>query len=146
MAASEAIESFGTLFQRGDGVTPTEGFTTVAEVKDIEGPAMSRETHEVTHQESPDRHMERIGGLLDTGEVTFTLNWVPSNATHDDATGLIFDLRTPERRNYRLVFPDAASTTWTFPGLVTEFAPKAPVDGVLEADVTVTVCGAPTFS
>ena len=146
MAASEAVSSFGTLLQRGDGVQPTEGFTTVAEVKDIEAPEMTLNTHEVTHQESPDAHMERIGGLLDTGELGFTINYRPDNATHDDATGLIADMRAREVKNYRLQFPDTSATKWTFPGLVTSFKAKAPVDGVLEADVSVTVCGAPSFS
>ncbi len=146
MPASEATTSFGTLFQRGDGVTPTEGFTTVAEVKDIDAPELSRSVHDVTHQQSPDGYNEKIGGIRDGGEVSFTLNFLPGNATQDATTGLISDLHTDTKRNYRLVFPDADGTTWTFPGLVTSFKAKAPVDGALEADVTVTVCGKPVIA
>ena len=143
MTATNATTSFGIQFQRGDGATPTEAFTTIAEVKDTEGPNMSRNTHDASHHGSPGGYMEFIGGMRDGGEITFTLNWVPSDTGH---AALRTDFDANARRNYRLIYPDSGSETITFPGLVTELSPTAPVDGLLEADVTIKVCGQPTWS
>jgi predicted secreted protein len=75
--------AFGTEFRRGNGATPTETFTTIANVTNIGGPARSRETIDVTTHGSPDAWMEFIGGLKNGGEVSLDINYDPAEATHD---------------------------------------------------------------
>jgi predicted secreted protein len=145
MAESNALSAFGSLLKIGDGATP-ENFTTIAEVADLGGPALKLDAIEVTHHESPGGWRENIGGLLTAGEVTFTLNFIPTEATHDASTGLIADMVARTKRNFQLVFPDVGSTTWSFAALVTGFEPKEPIDEKLSADVTLTVTGQPTLS
>lgn len=140
MPESNAISSFGTLLQRGDGSDP-EVFSTIAEVQDIKPPALSADTEEVTHQDSPNGWKEYLPTLLDAGEVTFDLNFIPTDTGH---TALITDMTSRVKRNFKVVFPDGS--TWSFAAYVTGFEPDAPVSGKLSASVTLKVTGAPTFA
>lgn len=131
-------DGFGTQLQRGDGAGP-EVFTKIADVTNISGPGLSRETLDMTSHDSVDGWMEFVGGLKDPGEVSADINYQPSE--HDS---LVDDFEDTEPRNYRLVFPDA--TTWTFPSILTGFEPEAPYDDKLSASLTFKVSGKPTLS
>lgn len=143
---SDAISSFGTLLQLGDGATPTEVFTTIAEVRDISGPALEATEHDVTSHSSSGAYGESIPGRLDAGELSFEINYVPTEGTHDATTGLLDEFVNRRRSNYKLVFPDGGSTTWQFSAYVRRFEPLAPVDGVLRANVTIRIVGQPTLA
>jgi hypothetical protein len=143
MAESAAISSFGTLLKLGDGET-TEVFTAVAEVKDIKGPGMKLDVHEVTHHGSPNATREFIPTLKDLTEVTFEVSFLPQNATHDAATGLQKLYNDRLKRNFQIVFPDLASTTFQFAAYVTGLELGFPVEGVASGDVTLRPSGAIT--
>lgn len=143
---SNALSSFGTLLKIGDGATPIEGFTTIAEVRDIGGPKLEQGTEEVTHHGSPGGWREFIGTLLSAGEVTFDLNFIPTEATHNPSTGLIADLKNRVKRNFKIVLPNPGATTWAFTALVTGFESEEPVEGSLSASVTLMVTGQPTLA
>ena len=141
---SNALNAFGTLLKAGDGGTP-EVFTTIAEVTKISGPKLGLETIEVTNHSSTDGWKEFIGGLLEAGEVTFDINYIPTHATHNASTGLIAAIKNRTKGNYQLVFPDVGATTWPFTALVTGFEPDEPVDDALSASVTLKITGKPTL-
>ena len=142
---SDAISAFGTLLKIGDGGDP-ESFTTIAEVKDISGPSLSLATEEITNHSSPGGWREFIGTLLDAGEVTFDINFIPTHSTHNASTGLIADMVNKVKRNFQLVFPDAGNTTWNFTALITGFELSEPVEGTLSASVTLRITGQPTLA
>ncbi|MFD3352735.1 phage tail tube protein [Streptomyces fradiae] len=133
------IDAFGTQLQRGDG-GGSEVFTTIANATNISGPGLARNTIDVTSHDSPDSTMEFIGGLVDPGEVSVDINYTP--ALHDT---LVEDLYDTDPRNYRLVFPDTANTTWQFAAVLTGFEASAPYDDKLSATLTFKVSGKPTF-
>jgi predicted secreted protein len=142
---SNATSSFGTLLKIGNGGT-SETFATIAEVRDIKGPNLKLNTKEVTSHSSTDGWKEFIGTLLEGGEVTFQVNWLPADATHSYSAGLVKDLVGRTKRNFQIVFPSASPTTWSFTALVTGFNPGALVDGELQGDVTLQVTGKPTLA
>jgi predicted secreted protein len=142
--ATQAIFALGTLLKIGDGGGP-ETFTTIAEVMSISGPGLTSDTIDVTSHSSTGGFREFIMGLSDGGEVTFTINYNPTQATHNATTGLLRDYINRTRRNFKIVFPDGSSTTWSFTGVVTGFSMSAPTDAQLSADVTIKVSGAPTL-
>jgi len=142
---SNAVSAFGTLLKIGDGGEP-ETFTTIAEVTDISGPSLSADTIDVTSHDSPGGYREFIQGLKDAGEVTFTINFIPTEATHDASTGLLKDYNDGTLRNFQLVFPDPGNTTWSFAAVVTGFEPSEPTDDKLSADVTLKISGQPTLA
>ena len=145
MPVTAAINAFGTLLKIGDG-GGSEVFTTIAEVTNISGPSLSLEMLEVTNHSSTAGWKERIGGLLDGGEVSFDLNFIPTNSTHSYSAGLVHDMVGRTRRNFKIVFPDGGSTTWTFAAFVNKFAPNAPVNGQLSVSVGLMITGQPTLA
>lgn len=141
--ASGAIPAYGTLLKRETSFGSTV-FVTVAEVKSMNGPSMKGDVIDVTTHSSAasGAWREKIASLLDPGEVSFSINLIPASAGHKS---LITDFTGRTKTNYQFVFPDPGLTTWAFTGYTTQFSTKAEVDGVLEADMTVTLTGAPTF-
>lgn len=140
-----AIGGFGTQVQIGNG-GGTEVFTTIAELRDITGPGFSLDTFDVSNQSSPGAWKEFLPGLLDGGDITFDISFVPTNATHNYSAGLLKDMTNRTRRNFKIVFPNAGATTWTIPAYVTGFETGAPVNDALTASVTLRVAGQPTLA
>lgn len=142
---SDAVFAQGTLLKAGNGAA-TEVFTTISEVTNIGGPGLALDPIEVTNMDSTAGWREFIGGLLDGGEVSISINYKPDNATHNAANGLINDMENRTKRNFQLIFSDSGNTTFSFTALVTGFESTAPVDGHLTADVTFKITGQPTLA
>jgi hypothetical protein len=143
-----ANNAFGIALQIGDGGTPTEVFTTIAQLLDVEGPSLERKVIDTTNHGSPNGWMQYLPGLKDGGEVTFSILFDPDLNTHGSTSGLLqWFGATNVLRNFKIVFTDAApATTWNISGFVSKFTPKSPVEGALTADVTIKVSGQPTFT
>ena len=140
-----AIHAFGIDLQMGDGGDP-ENFTSLAEVLDVNGPGMTADTVEVTpHDPSGNKWKKFLKALRDGGEVTFDINFEPTESTHDETTGLLAELDSDDLRNFKLIFPDGSSTTWDFSGYVTNFNPNGPVQEALTASITIKLSGKPGF-
>jgi len=118
----------GTLISRA-GVT-------IGELKDITPPPLTRNALELTTHNDPDDSF--IVGIRRRGEMTFTVNFIPSGET-TAINGLIQAWSNGTFDAYVLTYPDA--TRWVFSGYVTNVAPTAPVDGPLEASITVRPSG-----
>jgi hypothetical protein len=144
LAMTDALAGIGTLLKRGDGGSP-ETFITIAKVKDINGPTLTTDVVDVTSQDSPGHTEEIIPTLKRPGEITTTIHYLPTESTHNEATGVLgaWDNRT--KSNYKIVWPDSGLTTWSLAGFITRFTPKAPVAGALTADITVRLSGNPTL-
>lgn len=143
--ATGAKAAYGSLLKIGDGAG-SETFTTIGELRNISGPSLSADVVDVSTHASPGAYREKIATLLDAGEITFTVNYIPTTATHNATTGILATYKNRTLRNWQLVFPDGSSTTWSFSGFVTGFQPSEPVDGELSADITITLSGQPTLA
>jgi predicted secreted protein len=134
-------DGFGTLFQRGNGATPTEVFTTIANVTNISGPSRSRETIDVTAHDSPEQWMEFIGGLKDGGEVSLDINYDPGQLTHD----LDDDFDDSLPRNYKIVILPGTEDehTWSISGVMTALEDEFPYDDKMARTMTIKVSGKP---
>lgn len=143
MSLSSAVSSFGTLLKIGDGGTPAEVFTTIAEVRDISGPNYTLDTEEVTNHSTVGGYKEFIPTLKDGGEVKFSLNFF-QDTTHE---ALWDDFEAGTRRNFQIVFPiQSGDDTLTFAAFVVDVDHDAPVSGVLTRDITLKVTGQGTWS
>jgi predicted secreted protein len=140
---TQATAGPGFLLQKGDGANP-ENFTTVAEVKDITGPQIKVTTKDATNQSSTGAWAEKVATIKDGGTVTFKCNAIPSTPTQNSTTGLLADLLNKTLRNFRIQNQDGAATRWNFAAFVTDLKQTAPVDGILEWDMTLTISGAVT--
>jgi predicted secreted protein len=142
--ASLAVSAFGTLLKIGDGASP-ESFVTIAELRTISGPSLSAETIDVTTHNTATPFRRHIAGLLDGGDVSFDINFIPTETTHGYGAGLLKDMTDRTRRNFQIIFPDTGTTTWLLPAIITAFAMSSDPADVLKASVTIKVAGPPTF-
>ena len=143
---SEGVIGLGTLLKIGDGATP-EVFKTIAEVKDISGPGLTREFAEFTHQQSTGGYREYKPTFKNSGDVTFKCNFLPDDETQGFATtGILKDYEDGTLRNFQLLFPDSGATKASFAAYVANIQPGAPIAGPLELNVTLRVTGTVTWS
>ncbi len=120
------------------GAAGDEVFATIAEITNISGPEESLELIDATHMESPNAFREYIPSLLDGGELQLDLNFLPADTNQQ---GIRDDQRNRVRRNFQLVWPDSANTTYLLSGYVTSFSPSAQIDDKLSATATIKVTG-----
>lgn len=107
---------------RGDGDSPTEGFTeSVGNVVDFDGPSFTNDRIEVTDGDSPGNSKEYLGARQDPGTLSTTLNLVPSVHAQivTDASA-----SPPTVRNYRLQFSATAGDYFEGGAFVASFAPS----------------------
>lgn len=134
-----AESAFGTIIRRGDGAE-IESFTAIAEIKDVAGPELKRDTKDSTHHGSVDGWKEFVPGLKDGGELSFKVNLL-----HETITWVDTELAKDTTTNWQLVYPYESSSgkrdAWTFAGILTGFKPSE--DTILEADITIKVSGKP---
>jgi predicted secreted protein len=126
------------------GVFVSETYTTVAEVRSITGPGYTGDTVEVTNHSSVGAFREHIASLLDGGNLTFDMNFIPAEPTQDQTNGLMSKYLTRSRTNFRLLMRDGSSLD--FQGFVTGMGLTFPVDNVQTASVTIKVTGAPLLT
>jgi len=126
MADSIGISAQGTIIRRNG--------TAIAELKDITPPSLTRNPLETTmHNSSDDSY---VVGIRRRGELQFTINFLPQDeTTHAAASGLIKAWADGSKDLYEIDFTDGGA--WFFSGFVTQISPSAPVDGVLEAQISI---------
>ena len=140
--STSASAQIGWQLQRGDGGSPTELFTAVAEVVDIDRVGYASDVLDVTDQTSPQGVREKIAGLADGGEVTVKLHWLANNLTHQ---ALKTDQLARTLRNFRVV---GVGRTYAFRAVIQAFSF---IDGgalgeKLEGSLTLAVSGVYTES
>lgn len=148
MSTPIAQPAINTLLQYGDGSSP-ENWTTIANVGSIGGPALAGQVVDVTSHSTSVPWREKVVTLLDSGDITFDVFFIPSDAGHktlmklfmergQGAAGLFID--------FRIVFPDVAATKWYLFGFISKFNMSAPVDNVIKAALTITTVNEPIIS
>lgn len=115
------------------------------EVRECNFPQDEADEAEATHLLSPGRRKEFIAGLIDGGEFTATLNYVPGGATD---LALTDAKETGTTRKIRIVIPDDSGTgaaDWNHVTsvFVKRYAPDSMTPGeVITATATFRVTGA----
>lgn len=112
-------------------------YDNVAEVTKVKPPNYSRDAVDATHMESPDRFREYIAGLMDAGEVSIELNYVP--ATSD----VLVAAMVAGKGNFQITMPN--SVRFQFEAIVTGWETDAPLDDKMVATATFKVSGKPVL-
>ena len=136
---SSAVTAAGTTLEYGDtnGGASTV-WTTIPEIKDIQGPDGTVETIDVSNHSSTGSTREFKAGLIDEGQLTIPFNYIPDDAAHL-ALRTIRDARA--LRDFRITMVDTSTTVWTFEALVTGVSISAAVDGIYEGTLTLKISG-----
>jgi hypothetical protein len=130
-----AISAHGTLIARQDDGAGL--FVEIGAIGDITPPSLGRNNEDVsTHNDDIDTFVQ---GILRRGEMTFPINLLNDDPTHDHLTGLYKSIINHQTDGWRLTYPDAM--IWIFSGGISNIAPRSPVDGAQRADVTVRPSG-----
>jgi len=135
MPATTAVIGYNTDFAIYNGST----YVDVAEVTSITWPGYSRDAIDATNMASPDQFREYIPGLMDAGEVTIEMNYVPN---HADV--IIAALTAATAGQFKITAANGANVVFT--AIVTAYQPQAPVDDKMTASATFKITGKPTWA
>jgi hypothetical protein len=139
MADTKATTGKAVTFGIGNGVTPTEVFTALAEVTSINGIGVELGTTDATHLGSGD-YDEFIATIMKNKTITIGINFVPGSG---DETALLAAFASQAFKNYQVVYPSGAK--YTNKMLMTGFDQgEVTREGKLTATATFMPRGAPT--
>lgn len=137
---SQAVAGHGATIAIELDPTGSPGvFTTIAELNgDIVWPELNRpETETTPHQDTID---DWVLGRLGRGPLTFSVNYIFNDQTHDHLTGLYKKIIDNELFGVQLRGPGGSANTdeWIASGHVQAITQTAPVrEGVRTSDVTI---------
>lgn len=134
---ANAIVTIGTTLARGTGTGSPETFETVRGVQDLSGPDTTRT--EIDTTDITDTDQTFVLGLRTNGQVSFSMNYVPSDTVH---AGLATDYSDGTLRNFKLTFVD--TTEVEFAAYVQGFSYSVSKDSTLMRDVVLRISGAVT--
>ena len=113
-------------------------YVQVAEVTNITWPGYTRDAVEVTFMDSASSFREYIAGLMDAGEVTVEMNWVPS------ASDPILAAMAAGVGQFKLQYNNAANIV--FKAVVKSWATQSPLGGKLSGTAQFKITGIPTWA
>lgn len=137
---TDAAIGYGSTYEIWDAGQSPAAFVEIAEVFNITPGAAVADRIDATHMQSPNRRREYIAGLIDNGEASFELNWVPGNAS-DVLIRELMD--SGDAVEHRITFPNNVTVTYT--ASIIGFEKEIPVDDRMTATITVAVSGAETW-
>jgi hypothetical protein len=140
MAASSGIQYDGAILSYGDDSTATTNAVTLTEVVSVSSPQMTIGATEFTHLASDNNAREFKAGLVDSGEITFTLNYVEA------MTATLYTLAVAGTTKYwKVKFSDLSH--WICAGFITALGnPSGGEDERVTLDVTVKLTGLAVFT
>jgi hypothetical protein len=127
-----AIKSTGTILSFRIHANPGDPFLPIGEVGDIDGPGEKTTFLDATSQEDTAEAVVP-SGITRFDELTFPINYIPTKATHDHIQGLRYHQRQKTLLDMKQTYSDGTSDTMA--AYCGSFKPKAPVEGILRADV-----------
>lgn len=134
---TDARIGFGTKY----GIRRAGGpLVQIAEVLNVTPGEATADRVDATHMLSPGRRREYIGGLIDNGEASLEINWIPGNPTDVLLREL---MSTGETAEHVITFNNGV--TVEFEAVVTGFGKVIPIDDRMTATVGVAVSGEETW-
>ena len=133
-----AISSNAIILSMHDG----SDYTAIAEVLDVSGPALDQAIAAVTNHNS-NRNTQSIS-TLKGGQIDFDINFIPTETTHADTSGLLNALNSGDAKLFKLTFPNGYQ--WLFNSIVLGFDPVENVDGELSATLNMLMTGIAQFN
>lgn len=116
--------------------------TVLAEVIEIGLPNPQVDDVEATHFKSPDRTKEYIAGLIENGEISLAINWVPGST---DDLAISTAQKAGEAVETVISVPTASTDqTFTFDAIIKGYEKTIPIDDRMTAALTLRVAGAVT--
>lgn len=113
-------------------------YTSVAQVLDIDGPSIKTDSVDITNMDSTSATREKIPGLIDPGQYTFSIVHLKTTVT-----ALFALLRVV--RFWRLTLPGGEGV-WKSKGFIVDLKPGTPVEDKMTDDLTIELSEVLTFT
>lgn len=140
---SEALLGYGASFEISNSAQSPTSFVSLGEIFNITPPSAQIDQIDVTHMQSPGRRREFISGLIDGGECSFEMNYIPGSAGDLELNEILdIGVGLTRRRSCRIRYPNGV--THTFDAELQSYEPSVPTDDRMTATVTFKVTGAVT--
>lgn len=143
-----ATHSFGITFSydadTNVGGSPT--YVALGEVSDITPPSISKDVIDTTHHGSTGGVRTFVGGLVDNGEMSVTVNYDPATASQTALRDLAKTANTGAVSAFKIAYNNTDASTLEFDGIVTGFEQSTPIDDVIKATITIKVSGQITYT
>jgi hypothetical protein len=141
-AVSQAMIGYGSHFHIFQTADSPNDWVDLGEVTNITPPSATTDMIDVTHMQSPDGRREFVPGLIDPGECSFEMNYIPGSVGDLLLLGLL-DLPPSQRKRWcRIIYPNGV--LHDFEALIQAYEPTIPTDDKMTASVTFKVTGAIT--
>ncbi len=137
---TDAKIGYGSKYAIWDAGADPAAFVEVAEVINITPGEATADRVDATHMQSPGRRREYISGLIDSGEASFEINWIPGSDTDVMLRELFTSGDTVE---HRITFP--GGVTVTYDASIIGFSKAIPLDDRMTATITVAISGDETW-
>ncbi|RNF35390.1 phage tail tube protein [Paracoccus methylarcula] len=126
----DGMIGYGSTVRIGQGATPT--WTEIELVGDITLPDEQVDEVDITHMKSPGRRRQFIAGLIDGGEVTVPMNYIPGSVTDV----LLLDIKSTGEEIILEITPGEGSAPEQYWAFLKGYARSAPVDDKMTAEAT----------
>lgn len=133
--STNADTGYGSAFGIYDGVS---AYTAVAEVTALTPLGRTRDAVQATHMSSPSQYHEYIAGMMDAGETSITINFVPA------VSDTIITALEAGVGQFQITHPSGIRLQ--FSGVVTAYTPgEINVSDKMELTFTIKATGRPTL-
>ena len=138
---TDAALGYGTAYRVWDASLAIPALIEIGEVINVTPPGGTSDRVDATHMKSPGRRREYIAGLIDSGEASFEINWVPGSATDE----LLRTLQTSGAIVQHQI-EWANGVTVTYDAAITGYEKSVPIDDRMTATITVAPSGEEVWS
>lgn len=138
---------YGTLLQVEQ--SPGGGsYVTIAEITNLDYGGVTTNMLDATNMDSPGGLTEEVPGLKKNNMWTFDFNYLPGNATQNNAGtyGLMKLVLAGTLKNARIVWPNASASSITQAGYFVSVSAKAGVNTILGGSGSFQPIGQQTFA
>ena len=115
----------------------------VIQVRSISGPGVSGNDVDTTTMDSSSNYRTFVSGLLDPGELTFSLAYDSTAASHALLAHLMGERHTGL---FKVAAGSSSGTLTSFYGHIKGMSREIPMDDLITCDVTVKVSGLPGYT
>lgn len=141
-ATSAAMIGYGSHFHIFQTEDSPEDWIDLGEVTNITPPSATTDMIDVTHMQSPGGRREFVPGLIDPGECSFEMNYIPGSVGDTYLLGLLDVAPSLRKRRCKIIYPNDVADV--FEALIQGYEPSVPTDDKMTATVTFKVTGTVT--
>lgn len=132
------------MADHGHGTTLTGGTTgAIGEILSISVSGQKRDSIDVSSMDSTSKCREFIPGMIDAGEITFSVNFDKSASGVADRLQTAFLAGTDE--SWTIAFSGSAAT-FACNGFITDLSYNTEFEGKSTQDITIKLTGVPVFT